>query len=297
MKQMDWDDLRYVLAVAKEGSLSGAARALGVNHATVLRRVDAFEAAMGIALFDRTARGYRIAPRRTRILEAIAGVEEAVFGVERATTATRSPLAGTVRVTSTDSLCASVLPGIVADFEAEAEGLVIELQAQNRHSDLARLDADIAVRPTSHLPAELSGVIAADMGFAVYAAPQGSDRWLEFTGARGATLLSRPPGPDGDDVTIGASSDSFLVLREMAAVGQGQTLLPCILGDGDPRLRRVEMAEDLDPVPLWVASHVDLLEVPRIKAVREMIVRALERNADALAGVSGSDAVGGPRPL
>jgi len=81
MKQMDWEDLRYVLAVADKGSLSGAARKLGVNHATVLRRVNAFEENMGIAVFDRTARGYRIAPRRRRVLDAMQAVEEAAQAV------------------------------------------------------------------------------------------------------------------------------------------------------------------------------------------------------------------------
>ena len=121
MKQMDWEDLRYVLAVADKGSLSGAARKLGVNHATVLRRVNAFEENMGIAVFDRTARGYRIAPRRRRVLDAMQAVEEAALGVERAITAARSPLAGVVRVTSTDTLCLGILPEIIAAVQLGAK--------------------------------------------------------------------------------------------------------------------------------------------------------------------------------
>ncbi|MBV7409850.1 LysR family transcriptional regulator [Maritimibacter sp. DP1N21-5] len=286
MKQMDWDDLRYVLAVAQEGSLSGAARVLGVNHATVLRRINGFEDGVGMAIFDRTARGYRIAPRRSRILEAMRGVEDAVFGVERAITAARSPLAGVVRVTSTDSLCVSVLPPIIAQIEAQAEGLQVELSSQNIRSDLARLDADIAVRPAPSLPPELTGTVAAQLGLSVYAAPGGGTHWLGFSGTLAeAFSLDRFRDLVGDG-PIGATSDSFVVLREMAAAGQGRAILPCILGDGDPRLVRLDGMMAPTKVDIWVASHVDLAEVPRIRAVRDLIVRALDLDRDQLLGPS-----------
>ena len=77
MQRMDWDDVRFVLAVAREGSLAGAARALGVNHATVLRRVGGFEDRLGVTIFERTARGYRVAPRRARVLAAMREMEAA----------------------------------------------------------------------------------------------------------------------------------------------------------------------------------------------------------------------------
>ena len=98
---------------------------LGVNHATVLRRVSSFEQATGVPVFDRTARGYRVAPRRGRIIAAIRAMEEAALGVARALDAARAPLAGTVRVTSTDTLCLTVLPRIVARVMSAAEGLTI----------------------------------------------------------------------------------------------------------------------------------------------------------------------------
>jgi DNA-binding transcriptional LysR family regulator len=284
MKQMDWDDLRYVLAVADRGSLSGAARQLGVNHATVLRRVNAFEENMGLSVFDRTARGYRIAPRRRRVLDAMRDVEEAALGVERAITAARSPLAGVVRVTSTDTLCLGVLPGIIAGLQHEAEGLEIELSSQNQHADLARLDADIAVRPSAKLPSELTGVVAAKLGLSVYAAPDGDDGWLGLSGSLAQATLGERIAEITGDAPIGSRSDSFPVLREMAAAGQGRAILPCILGDPDPRLVRIDGLIPDSAVDVWVASHVDLAEVPRIRAVRDLIIAGLEREAPRLLG-------------
>ena len=286
MKQMDWDDLRFVLAVAEQGSLSGAARVLGVNHATVLRRINGFEETVGMTIFDRTARGYRIAPRRQRILDAMRAVEDSVFGVERAMTAARSPLAGVVRVTSTDSLCVSVLPPIIAQIEAQAEGLHVELSSQNLRSDLARLDADIAVRPAVSLPPELTGTVAAQLGLAVYAAPGGGTHWLGFSGTLAEAFSAERFTDLIGDVQVGATSDSFVVLREMAAAGQGRAILPCVLGDGDPRLVRLDGMMRPAAVDVWVASHVDLAEVPRIRAVRNLIVRALDLDRARLLGPS-----------
>ena len=275
MNRFDWDDVRVMRAVAEAGSLSGAARALGVNHATVLRRVAAFEQASGVTIFDRTARGYRVAPRRGRVLAAMRAMEEAALGVARALDAARSPLAGTVRVTSTDTLCLALLAPVVARLMTEAEGLTIELNAQNQPADLARLDADIAVRPAVALPEGLVGDRAGSLRFSVYAAPGGETGWLGFAGTLRRSVPSTWLDENVTEAEIAGRADSFPVLREMAAAGQGRAILPQVLGDPDPRLVRLD--EILPPmqVSIWVASHADLADVPRIRAVRELLLRSL----------------------
>ncbi|GGD32183.1 LysR family transcriptional regulator [Sinisalibacter lacisalsi] len=276
---MDWDDIQFVLAVAREGSLSGAARVLGVNHATVLRRVTGFEQKLGLAIFERTARGYRLAPHRARVLAAMQAMEEAALGVGRALTVARAPLAGLVRVTSTDSICQAILPPIIARLQAEAEGLRIELSAQNQHADLARMDADIAVRPAEALPDELVGEVAGRLGFGVYAAPGGEAGWLGLSGPIARVRAARWMAETIPQANIAGWSDSFLVLREMAAAGQGRAVLPCVIGDGDPRLARLAGAMPEMNVDLWVASHADMVDVPRIRLVREMLLAALRQDS------------------
>lgn len=281
MPKLDWGDIKFVLAVAEQGSLSGAARALNVNHATVLRRVTQFEENMGFTLFDRTARGYRVAPRRRKVLEAMAEMEAAARGVERAITAARSPLAGMVRITSTDSLCLAVLPEIVARLQSSAEGLTIELNATNLRADLSRLDADIAVRPTQELPPELTGNIAADMGFDIYGAPEGGPGYIGTSGPLNQSMINKWMSGAVPEADIIARADSFVVMREMAARGVGRAVLPVMLGDPDPRLSRLGGGPDIR-VPIWVASHVDLAEVPRIRIVRDMLAKALKEAAPLL---------------
>ncbi|GKY87867.1 LysR family transcriptional regulator [Sinisalibacter aestuarii] len=281
---MNWDDIRFILAVAQEGSLSGAARALGVNHATVLRRISGFEAALGVTIFDRTARGYRVAPRRGRVIAAMEAMQAGALGVERALMAARAPLSGVVRVTSTDTICQAVLPPIVARLMAEAEGLTIELNSQNLHADLARLDADIAVRPAQRLPDNLTATQAGQMAFAVYAAPGGQPGWLGFAGSLERSLPASWLAQAMPDAEIAGRADSFVVLREMAAAGQGRAVLPCVLGDVDARLLRLDGIMPPMRVDLWVATHHDLADVPRIEAVRRMLAEALRREAPRLLG-------------
>jgi DNA-binding transcriptional LysR family regulator len=284
MQRDNWDDLRFVLAVAREGSLSGAARRLGVNHATVLRRIDAFEHARGVVVFDRTARGYAVAPQRARLIESLEAMEDAALAVGRSLEALRSPLIGVVRVTSTDTFCQAVLPPLMAQIRDHAEGLSIELNASNQHVSLAHLDADIAVRPTHELPPELVGRRAGRLGFAVYAAPQGRDMWLAPSGPLARSTPAKWLEAHVSAREIAARADSFLVLREMAATGQGRAVLPCVLGDADVRLMRLPGAMPEMLVDIWVASHADLAEVARIKAVRELLTEALIRDGARLEG-------------
>lgn len=285
MQKLDWRDIKFVLAVAEEGSLSGAARRLKVNHATVLRRVTQFEENMGFTLFDRTARGYRIAPRRRKVLEAMTEMEAAANGVERAITAARSPLAGVVRITSTDSLCLAMLPAVIARLQGNAEGLLIELNATNLHADLSRLDADIAVRPAKDLPPELTGQIATHMGFDVYGAPEGAGGWIGPTGPLNRSTIFQWMNDNVPEEQIKARADSFVTMREMAALSGARALLPVMLGDPDPRLARLGGGPDTS-VPIWVASHVDLADVPRIRIVRDMLTTALSESAGLLGGAT-----------
>ncbi len=279
----DWGDLRHVLAVADSGSVSAAARALGVNHATVLRRIAAFETAIGARLFDRGPAGYAIAPDRLRLIEAAREAALAFETVERLARGAEAQLTGTVRVTSTDSLCVAVLPAVMAAIMGSARGLRIDLVSTNAHVDLARLGADIAVRPAPRLPDDLIGEQAGELGFAVYGAAGGDPGgWLGLRGTLARTNAAAAVGDPPDECAAGA--DSFVVLREMAAAGLGRAVLPCPLGEGDTRLRRIGPALPGLRVPIWVAAHRDLADSPRLRLLRRRLVAELGRRAPLLRG-------------
>lgn len=273
----NWDDLRYVLAVADSGSVSAAARALGVNHATVLRRIAAFEQAHGGAVFQRGQAGYEVLPERLAVIEAarLAAVAfDQVSGLMRGDGSAERP----IRVTSTDSLCQAVLPDVLSRPEL-VEGLPpIELCSGNSHRNLGRLEADITVRPTVSLPDDLVGLHAGDMDFAVYGARAEAvpeDAWLGVTGTLAASVVggwfARLPQPK----RFVASADSFVVLAELAARGRGLAVLPTLLGDRDPRLQRVESHGTVGSVGLWVASHVELAGAARLARVRVALAEGI----------------------
>ncbi len=287
MHRENWDDLRYVLAVAETGSVSAAARALGVNHATVLRRVAAFEERHGVLVFERTPTGYSVPRDRLRLIEAAREAEAAHLAVDRLVAGARAPLAGAVRVTSTDTFCLAVLPQALMRLRAEAPELRIDLLCSNAHADLARIEAEIAVRPALELPEDLAGEAAAELGLAAYAPAADPDTaaWLGLSGplARSKSVAEWMKANVAPTALTGAA-DSFVVLREMAAAGQGKALLPCVLGDGDPRLTRLEGTLPEFAVPIWVASHADLADAPRLSAVRARLAEALRADASRLRG-------------
>ena len=284
MHKENWDDLRFALAVADHGSVSAAARVLGVNHATVLRRVAALEKRFGASLFTKTQQGYSVAPHRMQVFQAIREVDAAIMGVNRVFEGAQSPLRGVVKVTSTDTFCFDLLPDIIADLRKSAKDLRIDLVSSNAHLDMRRLAADITVRPANGLPDDLVGTVAAKLGFAVFAAPDGADGWLGLSGDISRSLPAQWLAKAVPADQIIASGDSFRTLTRMAVAGMGRVILPNFIAEPEEGLVALPDAAPKMAVDIWVASHVDLVDVPRIRAVRDFLIEAISKRADALEG-------------
>ena len=126
----------------------------------------------------------------------------------------------------------------------------------------------------------------ATLGFAAYAAPDADERWLGMGGALTNSVPARWLAGEARAETLAGSADSFMTLREMAAAGQGRAVLPCVLGDRDRRLLRIGDITPKLAVPIWVASHPDLSELPRIRAVADYLFAALAAQANVLAGLA-----------
>ncbi|HKL70581.1 LysR family transcriptional regulator [Salibaculum sp.] len=282
MHSQNWDDLRFVLAVAEEGSVSAAARRLRVNHATVLRRVAAFEGRVGLQLFERTASGYVVPPDHRRVIDAAREAAAAIGAVERVAQGVEMRLTGRLCVTSTDTFCQTVLPGIVRDLAVEGEGLTVELSCTNAHLDLSRMEADITVRPAVRLPEGLIGEQAGILGLGAYGpAAASTEGWLGLRGplerSRMAEVMDRQqPGP------LRAAADSFVILREMVAEGLGNAILPKVLAAQDPRLVPLDRPEMQMDIPIWVASHADIGGSSRLRAFRARIKAGLQDRAGRL---------------
>jgi DNA-binding transcriptional LysR family regulator len=141
-----WDELRTFVEVSRDGSLSGAARRLGLTQPTVGRHIDALEAALGLTLFTRSPRGLTPTPAALALEPHVEAMAAAAAALGRAASGEAAADRGAVRITASDVIGCEVLPPILAAFHADHPGIAIELALSNRTADLARRDADIAVR-------------------------------------------------------------------------------------------------------------------------------------------------------
>ena len=284
MHKSNWDDLRFVLAVADTGSVSQAARQLGVNHATVLRRVSDFETRHSTTIFEKTTRGYRVLADKRDVIKAARQAESAISAVGQLASGHSGDLQGRSRVTSTDTFSQIVLPDLVAKIQAQSNGLFFEIVSSNAHIDLARHRIDVAIRPTIELPEELEGEMAAQLGLAVYAIGPDVQGWLGLSGPLSRSMAAHWMSDNVNAQEIVGAADSFFVLRELAATGCGRAILPCIIGDADVRLRRMGADTPYFKVPVWVANHIDPTSPKRVRLLRTAFVDALREISGALLG-------------
>lgn len=284
----NWDDLRVFLAVARTGTLSGAARQLGVNHSTVFRRIAGFEASLDVRLFERLPTGYALTAAGEETLAIVERIEAEVATLDRAVTGQDLRLSGTVRITATDMLALWLLPEHLARFHAAYPGIEVEVAVANEALNLTRRETDIALRIGNTPPETLVGRRVGRLDFAVYGAPGyctahpdpdlARHDWIGLDSAH-APLVRRfeqflP------DVRPALRSNSVACTVQLAKAGLGLALLPCAIAEPQPDLVRIAEVPDTFSLDLWLLTHEDLRRTARIRAVMEFL-------AEALAGHSG----------
>lgn len=285
MQQLNWDNLRYVLMVANKGSISAAARELGVNRTTVLRRINRFQEDLNCRIFDRGDAGYVLTPEAEKMINAAREVENTLYDMQRQIAGRELRLEGELRVTTTDSFMLSLLAPHLASFGRRHPHIVIDLLVTNSLLDLTRRDADVALRPTRQPEGNLVGRRLRDVEFCVYATPAlaadferengGEIRWIGFTDS----LLATPVGTWFAAAIarrkICMRCDSFVAMRVAAEAGIGIALLPRILGDDSKLLQRLRFDTDELTIGLWLLTHPDLVRSARVNAFIEHISEAL----------------------
>ncbi|WP_343080973.1 LysR family transcriptional regulator [Ostreiculturibacter nitratireducens] len=285
----DWNRARAFLVTAEEGSLSAAARALGMTQPTLGRQVAALEEELGVALFERAGRGLELTPGGVELLEHARAMGEAAGRISLAASGQSRSVEGIVTVAASEAVAAFLLPGIVAKLRAQAPGIVVEVIASNATQDLRRREADIAVR--SFRPTQ-PGLIARklrDVKARLYA----SDAYLERLGEpKGPEDLSRAEfiGFDTTDALIRALnglglelgpenfpilSENHLVQWEMVKGGLGIGVMPEEIGEAEPSVRQVLAALRPIVVPMWLVSHRELATSRRVRLVFDLLAEAL----------------------
>ncbi|GAB7537820.1 LysR family transcriptional regulator [Burkholderia sp. 3C] len=285
MNDLDWNDLRYLLAMARGGSAAGAARTLGVSHATVLRRLQVLEQEVGTALFDRLQTGYVATEAGLRFIDIGEAFERALTGTRREVEGQVTGLAGPIRFTTTDSLADGLLPDILQAFHERYPAITVEMRITNARLDLDRREADVALRPTREPPPAWVGRAVARMDWGLYAArPRHRIKASRRDTATPAWLL-----PDGHlaqapldawlrerigGERIVATADSFVALRRLAESGAGVAALPCFMAHGT-NLTLLEQPPLALSSELWLLTHPHLRGAGRIRAFMDHVAQQI----------------------
>ncbi|MEX1199696.1 MAG: LysR family transcriptional regulator [Methylophaga sp.] len=283
----DWEDLRHFTVFAQEKSLSAAARRLKVEHATVARHISALEEALKLKLVERRPRAYYLTPDGEHIAEIGKRMELDSFAVERSATAGQSSVSGEVIISAPPLMAATLIAPRLGELRDKYPDLHICLSGDTRNVSLVRREADIAIRLSRPVDAELVVHKLATVTFSLYASPA----YLSANNADDRAFIAYDASMDdtpqqtwlllqaGSRPIVLRSND--LAIQAAAAVaGVGIVVLPDFMGSQDKRLIHVPHKGEASTREVWVAVHSDLRHAPRIQSVMTFLNECFERNAN-----------------
>ena len=280
----DWENLRFFVTLAREGTLSAAARVLAVDHVTVARRVAALEAETGLKLVDRRARSYRLTEDGKRIAATAMPMEEAAFAVGRAVQATRPGLRGEVSISSPPSLANALIAPRLIELYRRHPGIHINLIGEKRTASLNRREADVALRLSRSGEPGLIARKIGRFGFSLY----GAQAYLKETPPHAFAFIAYDSSMDDAPQqkwlrTIAAGRETVLRTSDpenqaaAARTGVGLAVLPHFLGDRDPELERHDAMSAPPDRDIWLLVHRDLRRAPIVRAVMDFLSGCVTR--------------------
>lgn len=292
----NWDDLRVFLTLAREGTLTTAAKALGVSHPTVARRVAALEKQIGARLFERLPDRFVPTSAGEELLGDTESMEKAALSIHRRSAGLTDTVSGVVRLSAGEAM-AALLARHLPELRERLAQIQFELIASHTLANLSRREADLLIR--EQVP-DGAGLVARKLGraaYAVYGAPSLAsargkaetwpETWIGFDDDH--TYM---PGQQWLQARLAGArpavrGNNWLVLREAARAGAGLAVLPCYLGDPDPALKRVGGVIAEVFADQWLLVHRDLRALPRVRAVMDAVVDLFQRERPLLEGRRG----------
>jgi DNA-binding transcriptional LysR family regulator len=287
MTALNWDDLRFFLTLARENRLSAAGRVLGVKHTTVARRITALEARLGARLFDHSADGYNMNQAGENLYQHALVMEERALAVNREIVGMDAQLAGPLKLTAPANLMSLMIVPAMRRLQEAYPGIEVELIGTTGLLDLAARQADIALRFTPAPPDYLIGRKVLSMQHGVYA----SEEYLRHPRDRHQVILwdgdtVSPPWMEQHfpDARLALRVDEISVMVTALNHHYGLARIPCLVGDSEPSLRRIDVTLEPSTWGLWVLSHVDLRATARVRVCREFLIEMLLEQRDLIEG-------------
>ena len=293
MDNLDWNQLKAFLQTAQTGSLSAAARKLGLTQPTLSRQVAAIEQQMGVTLFERVGKAMVLTPTGLDLLEHARAMGAAAEALDLAASGRSQAVGGVVSVSATDAVAAYMLPPIVQRLRAQEPGIAIEVISSNALSDLLRREADIAIRHVQPEQPDLIARLVREAQAHFYA----SEGWVKTYGhprtAQDATQVPfvgsdrsgrylaylRQHGLNLSEDNFSCYSDHTVAHWALVCQGMGIGAMMTEIARKTPGMVRV--LDDLPPVrfPIWLVSHRELRTSRRIRVVFEALAAGLQSDS------------------
>ncbi len=287
--KFDWNRARAFLVTAEEGSLSAAARALGMAQPTLGRQVDALEQELKLVLFERVGRGLTLTPSGLELLDHVRAMGDAASKVSLSAAGQSQSIEGLICIAASETYALHILPPIIAKLRRLEPGINIEIVASNTPSDLRRREADIAIRNFRPSEPDLIAKKIRDVPARLYATPQYIEnignpklpydlRNAEFINIDNTGALITGLGAIGISVTkanFPVMTESYNVMWELVKQGVGIGILDGNIGDAEPLVERV--LPDMEPMmfPIWLVAHRELNTSRRIRMVFDLLATSL----------------------
>ena len=292
---MDWDDVRYFLAVARGGSVRAAAERLEVNHSTVLRRIAQLEERLRTRMFEKLPSGYRLTDAGEEVLEFAEQMEASSNRMETRVFGRDQSVRGLLRVTLARTLATHLLMPDFADFARLHPEIEMEILSIDEPVNLTNREADVAIRVVydrNKLPPNLHGSKGPELFGGVYMSRDLLAAWRAGAPDRIRWIVNRYGIPDwageGEVPTAEVPFRTTDTAAQIVAVrqGLGMTTLPCFVGDADPLLVRVPGTPLHIHGTLWLLTQGETRKTKRVRLFTEFMSRKLAAYVPLLAGLS-----------
>ena len=287
--RFDWNRARAFLVAAEEGSLSAAARALGVAQPTLGRQVEQLEEELGLTLFERDKRGIQLTPAGLELLTHARNMADAASGFSLCAAGQTTGIKGKISIAASETIAAVVLPPIIAELRTLEPSIEIDLVVSNSASDLQRREADIAIRHFRPSEPDLYAKKVAEMATQLYASPKylaqiGHPTTLDelnsaqFINVEEGDVVMHGLNAQGLQLTpdnFPIMTPSYLVMWELVKQGVGIGFLDAAIGDKEPRVQRVLPDFRSFKFPVWLVAHRELKTSRRVRRVFDFLAEKL----------------------
>ena len=288
----DWDTFRLVLAIDRFGGISGAAKSLGVTHATISRRLARAENEAGMQFFDRLPAGLRLTKVGAAVLKQAQTMEPGLDQLERALVSTETGLAGPLRITLPPLLLTGNLAGSIARFAEANPDIELHFVGDNQLLNLHQREADVAIRVTHKPPETLWGRKLTEQSSGFYAGTYWVNKiqtsqdvhslklpLISFSSwASPVPKIIRAVCPNARVV---ARCDDMVTAVQMVKTGLGVTRMPRFLGEEMEGVSRLEFLPWENYFPIWCLTHPELRNAPRVKTFMRFIGSTIAEQQDA----------------